>query len=133
MKSARTPLKAQELRHYRKLLLEKRAELVGDLAAIENEELHADDGDLSHLPIHMADIGTDSYNEDLLRSLAENERQLLYDIDESLARIANGTYGLCEATGVPIPTTRLEIMPWARFTVEAERERERESGPVTPP
>jgi len=73
----------------------------------------------------MADIGTDTYDQDFNLGLAEAERRLLREIHEALERIANRTYGICIMTGKPIPKARLNAKPWARYTIEAAREIER--------
>jgi RNA polymerase-binding protein DksA len=124
-KQPKTTLSRQELARFRALLLEKRGELVGDLSAVEDEAADSDSGNLSHVPFHSADLGTDTFDQDVLRTLAEGERALLAEIDAALERIARRTYGICEATGEPIPIERLEAQPWARYTVEAARRLER--------
>ncbi len=121
----KTKLSRKELNHYRHLLLIKRGELVGDLSAMEAEALRSDGGSLSHMPIHMADIGTDTFDQDFMLGLAETERQRLREIDEALGRIEDGTYGICQMTNKPIPKARLNAKPWAKYTVEAARELER--------
>ncbi len=121
----KTKLSRKELNHYRHLLLIKRGELVGDLSAMEAEALRSDGGNLSHMPIHMADIGTDTFDQDFMLGLAETERQHLREIDEALGRIEDGTYGICQMTNKPIPKARLNAKPWAKYTVEAARELER--------
>lgn len=126
--SAKTKLSDVELEHYRELLLTKRSELAGDLSAMEAQALKSNGGDLSHMPIHMADIGTDTYDQDFMLSLAENERQQLREIDAALQRIADGSYAVCQLTGKPIPKTRLNAKPWARYTIEAAREFEQGRG-----
>jgi RNA polymerase-binding transcription factor DksA len=120
-KPIKTWLTAKQLRHYRDLLLLKRAELVGDLSAMEEAALQARGGNLSHLPIHMADIGTDTFDQDFNLGLAESERQRLREIDDALMRIVKKTYGVCQMTGKPIPEARLEAKPWAKYTIEAAR------------
>jgi DnaK suppressor protein len=70
---------------------------------------------------HMADAGTDSYDRDFTLSLLSSEQNALYEIDAALKRIENGTYGVCELTGEVIENERLEAIPWARFSTEAER------------
>jgi RNA polymerase-binding transcription factor DksA len=70
---------------------------------------------------HMADAGTDSFDRDLTLSRASSEQDAVYDIDLALNRIRDGTYGICELTGKPIASKRLEAIPWARFSVEAEK------------
>ena len=78
-------------------------------------------GDLSSMPIHMADIGTDNYEQEFALGLMESERKLLREIDEALGRIENQTYGVCEGTGKLIRKARLEAQPWAKYCVEYAR------------
>ena len=75
---------------------------------------------------HMADAGTDTYDRDLVLGLASSDQEALYEIDEALDRVRNGTYGICELTGKAIEPERLEAIPWTRFTAEAEAELEKE-------
>lgn len=117
----KTTLTRKELKHFRELLLIKRAELFGDLSAMEAEALRSSGGNISHMPIHMADIGTDTYDQDFMLGLAETERRQLREIDDALERIQNGTYGICQMTGQEIPKARLEAKPWAKYTIEAAR------------
>src|ERR1700756_2640337 len=73
---------------------------------------------------HMADAGTDSYDRDFALSMLSSDQNALYEIDEALKRIQEGTYGICELTGKPIGRDRLAAIPWARFSMEAERQLE---------
>ena len=75
---------------------------------------------------HMADAGTDTYDRDLALGVLSAEQDALYQIEQALDRIRQGTYGVCELTGRAIEKGRLEAVPWARFTVAAERELEAE-------
>ena len=75
-------------------------------------------GDLSSMPIHMADLGTDNFEQEFSLELMNGARRLLTEIDDALNRIETGTYGICEGTGKPIPKARLEAQPWARYSVE---------------
>jgi len=70
------------------------------------------------MPIHMADIGTDTYEQEFSLGLMDSERRLVREILDALRRIEQGTYGICEGTGKPIPKGRLEANPWARYCVE---------------
>jgi RNA polymerase-binding transcription factor DksA len=72
--------------------------------------------------MHMADAGTDSFDRDLILGLASFEQEALYEVDAALKRIEDGTYGVCELTGRPIPWDRLEALPWTRFSIETETE-----------
>ncbi|MEE8154213.1 MAG: TraR/DksA C4-type zinc finger protein [Phycisphaerales bacterium] len=121
-KPIKSRLSPKTLDGYRTLLLIKRAELVGDLSAMEAEALRSDGGNLSNVPIHMADIGTDTYDQDFMLGLAEKERGRLREIDEALRRIDDRTYGVCQMTGKAIPKARLAAKPWAKYTIEAARE-----------
>jgi DnaK suppressor protein len=76
--------------------------------------------------LHMADAGTDQYDQDFALSMLSTEQSALYEIEEALNRIRNGTYGICEVTGQPIEQERLEAIPWARFSLQAQHELERD-------
>lgn len=115
----------RELEQYRQILMRKRAELVGDISHMEDEALRQGSGALSHIPQHMAEQGTDTYEQGLSLDLAAVDRNLLREIDDALKRIAQGTYGICERTGNPIKSERLQEIPWARYSIEAAREMER--------
>jgi DnaK suppressor protein len=118
----KTRLSAADLEHYRQLLLQKRKEILGNVSEIEGEALRKSrldaSGDLSSMPIHMADLGTDNFEQEFSLELMDSERRLLTQIEEALARISAGTYGICEGTGKPISKARLEAQPWARYSVE---------------
>ena len=124
----KTKLKPEELDSFKHILLEKRRQLVGDVGNMENEALRKSRtdaaGDLSMMPIHMADIGTDAYEQEFTIGLIENNNEVLQEIDAALERIQNQTYGICEATHKPIRKTRLKAKPWARFCVEYKRSQE---------
>jgi RNA polymerase-binding protein DksA len=119
-------LSTRELEHYRELLLQKRRELVGDMSSMEREALRSTQGsNLSNLPLHMADMGTDNYEQEFTLGLVEKDRQLLREINRALAKIMDGSYGICEGTGKPINKPRLEAQPWAKYSIEYARQLER--------
>ena len=104
----------------------KRRELVGDMSSLERDALRSGGGsNLSNLPLHMADMGTDNYEQEFSLGLMEKDRKLLKEINHALAKIQDGTYGICEGTGKPISKVRLEAQPWARFSIEFARKMER--------
>ena len=74
-----------------------------------------------------ADRGTDEYDMGAALSLISSEQNALYEIDQAIHRIQDGAYGVCEATGKPIPLERLDAIPWTRFTREVEEQLEREA------
>jgi DnaK suppressor protein len=116
----------RDLEHFRDLLFAKRREIVGDMSSMEREALRSSGGsNLSTLPIHMADMGTDNYEQEFTLGLVEKDRNLLREINAALGKIQNGTFGICEGTGKPIGRPRLEAQPWARFSIEHARSLER--------
>lgn len=123
--AAKSPYGKKELAHFRAILVRKRAELVGDVSQMEREALKGQSGSLSSLPQHIADQGSDTYDQSLALNLAAADRKLIREIDEAIKRIDEGTYGVCELTGKPIKPERLEELPWARYSIEAARELER--------
>jgi RNA polymerase-binding protein DksA len=119
----------RELEVFRDKILAKRREIVGDMSSMEREALRSGSGsNLSNLPLHMADMGTDNYEQEFTLGLMEKDRKLLRDLNDGLAKIQNGTYGICEGTGKPISNARLEAQPWARYSIEYARKLERRLG-----
>lgn len=118
----KTYLKQGDLEYFRRLLMEKLQEIAGDVDWIENEALRKSRldsvGNLSTMPIHMADLGTDNYEQEFSLGLMDSERKIVQEILGALKRISLGTYGICEGTGRPIRRARLEANPWARYCVE---------------
>jgi RNA polymerase-binding protein DksA len=121
-KTKKSHLSAADLRRFQQMLLNKRQEIIGNVNEMKNEALNKSrldaSGDLSSMPIHMADIGTDNYDQEFALGLMDSERKLLREIDDALQRIENRTYGICEGTDKPIRKARLEAQPWARYSVE---------------
>ncbi len=114
------------------MLVQKRRTLVGDLSGMEAETVRdAGGGNLSSMPTHMADVGTDNFEHEFTLGLLESEQALLREIDEAIARIDDRTYGVCLGTGKHIPKARLRAKPWAKYTVDYTRLLER--GLVQPP
>ena len=117
----KTSLSKAELEHFKALLIKKYRESVGDVNHIEDEAMHKSRqdaaGDLSSMPIHMADIGSDTYEQEFSLGLMDNGHQLVREIMMAMRRIEEGTFGMCEGTGEPIPKPRLEAYPWARYCV----------------
>jgi DnaK suppressor protein len=103
-------------------LLELREQLVRQMSGLAEESAQ----ELAGYSLHMADSGTDNFDRDFALSLLSSDQDAVYEIEEALKRIERKTYGVCELTGKPIPRTRLEAIPWTRFTVEAQAQLERE-------
>ncbi|MGA2062157.1 MAG: TraR/DksA family transcriptional regulator [Thermoguttaceae bacterium] len=117
-----------ELVGYKELLLGLRARLRGDVsqmadAALKKSRSEAN-GDLSTMPIHMADMGSDNFEQEFTLSLMENEGVTLEQIESSLERIEEGIYGQCEECGVKIPKARLNAIPYATLCVRCAEQQE---------
>ena len=80
-----------------------------------------DAGDLSSYGQHLADAGSGSFERDLAYNMISSQTEILGEIDAAIARIKNGTYGICEVTGKPIPEARLNAIPFARYTLEGQK------------
>ena len=124
-KLTKTPFRKRELDKFKEILRLKRAQVTGDVTDMETEALIGrGSGSLSKLPQHMADAGSDTYDQSLNLDLAAGQRKLLKEIDDALMRIENKTYGICELLGKPISKERLENTPWARYSIEGARRKE---------
>lgn len=78
-------------------------------------------GDISEYPFHVADRGTDSYDQEMDVIMAQRASRELEEIDEALHRFYEepDRFGICENTGKPIPLERLDLIPWTRTCVES--------------
>ena len=106
-----------EKKRFKALLLQKRNEILGDVSSMENETLRKTRSDLSMMPVHMADVGTDNYEQEFTIGLMDSEIKVLREIEYALQRLEEGTYGICEGTNKPIEKERLEAIPWAKYCV----------------
>ncbi len=122
-------LTAKDIEQFEQMLLEKRAQLRGDVETLHNDALGNNRqeaaGNLSSMPIHMADLGTDNYEQEFTLGLIEGERAVLREIEEALERIRQGTFGVCLGTGQPIGKARLRARPWAKYCYEYTLQQER--------
>lgn len=126
-------MKKTELVEFKRLLQILRARLRGDVEQLTVEALdrNATSGD-SRSPTHIAELGTDAYEQDFSLRFVENEQETLKEIKAALSRIEDGTYGTCELCreeGKPpsrsrILKSRLRAIPFARNCIECERKRE---------
>src|ERR1700751_3512935 len=117
-----------EMESYRESLLALRSRHNGDVSHLTDEALRRTSGgaagNLSNMPIHMADLGTDNFEQEFTLSLLQNEEQLLDEIAAALERINQGTFGRCEECGGEIMKARLQAVPYARYCVDCARKLE---------
>ena len=120
-KNGEVKIKAEWVKFYNRLL-ELRDQLTRQMNGLAKESAQ----EMAGYSLHMADSGTDNFDRDFALSLLSSDQDAIYEIEEALKRIERNTYGICELTGKPIPKTRLEAIPWTRFTVQAQAQLERE-------
>ena len=115
-------MKKTEAKEYRAALLTLRARLRGDVSALADAALRQtrseSSGDLSSMPIHMADVGTDNFEQEFNLSLMEHDGATLTEIEGALERIEDGLYGICIECEGKIPKTRLNVLPYASCCVK---------------
>ena len=106
---------------FKRLLQVKREALLKELEYLEDASLKSTStestGDITAYSYHMADQGTDAMEREKAFHFASREGRFLYHLDQALRRIDDGTYGMCEECGAPIPEDRLEAVPHARFCI----------------
>jgi RNA polymerase-binding protein DksA len=114
-------MKKTDVKIYRERLLVLRARLRGDVSQLADAALKKSrseaNGDLSSMPIHMADIGSDNFEQEFTLSLMETEGGTLDKIEGALERVEDGTYGQCEECGGKIPKKRLDAIPYAAMCI----------------
>jgi len=121
-KKIKCPLTKSELEEFRRVLLDKRRAILGDMNSIEADALRTNrqdgSGDLSNMPTHPADIGSDNFEQEFTLGLLDSERKLLSEINAALERVEAGTFGVCVGTGEAIGMPRLRARPWAKYCIE---------------
>lgn len=110
-----------ELQEWRAVLLKLRDRLDADAAQVRAEATHPCGGEsaggLSNRPLHQADVGSQEAEEAVALGLAENEAELVREVEEALDRIRERRFGICEECLCEIPRGRLAVVPYARTCV----------------
>tara|TARA_B100000809_G_scaffold263974_1_gene318556 strand:- start:715 stop:1122 length:408 start_codon:yes stop_codon:yes gene_type:complete len=119
-------MKKRDMKAYKERLLLLRARLRGDVSAMADAALSKSrseaSGDLSSMPIHMADIGSDNYDQEFTLNMMQNEEGTLEMIEAALERIEEGIYGTCEACDCEIKKTRLNAIPYTPLCIDCASE-----------
>lgn len=113
----------------KKRLLDLRDHILDQMQGVAHDSLRSrpEGSEASAFGMHQADAGSDAYEKDFALSLLSQEQDALYEIEEALKRVEEGTYGVCEMSNQPIPLERLEAIPFARLTVECQSKFEKEN------
>jgi len=122
-------LNKKELGDYKKLIAKRKGEVLDNINHISADTLKQSQkdasGDISGYTYHMADVATDTYDREFSLGIASNERELIYELEDALKRIEEGTYGVCEDCKELITKTRLKALPYARLCVKCQQKREK--------
>ena len=110
-----------ELEGYRRQLFNLGDRVEGDMTELSGEALRRAGGEasgsLSNTPLHLADLGTDTFEQEMTLGLLENKGQVLGEIAAALTRLESGSFGRCERCGTEIPRERLQTLPYTRHCV----------------
>jgi RNA polymerase-binding transcription factor DksA len=118
-------LTTTQLEHLEHRLREERARVISALNRVLGDLSDGDEqdraADLTKVPFHMADLGSDTMETELAASNATRQSRELADIDAALDRLHRTPerFGICEDTGREIPFERLDVIPWARTCDDA--------------
>jgi DnaK suppressor protein len=119
----KSSFKKADLQRYQLKLLEKRESLAGDLRSMEKQAFRQSGTESA--PNHMADYGSDTFEQDFTLGLIESDEKVVGQIDAALVRIEKGGFGICEACFEDIPKARLDVLPWAALCVTCQSQVER--------
>src|SRR5438105_1616092 len=121
-----------ELETYRQQLLDLGKGLKNKVSDLEHEALRKAGGEasgnLSNTPIHMADLASDNFEQEVSISMLETEEQMLEEIAAALERMDHGTFGRCEECGKEIAKERLRALPYARYCIDCANQAQRGRG-----
>jgi RNA polymerase-binding protein DksA len=119
----------KELVDFKKIILKRKDELMDNIDHVSEDTLKKSQkdasGDISGYSYHMADVATDTYDREFSLGLASNDRQVLYELDDAMKKIDDGTFGVCEGCKTLIAKTRLKALPHARLCLKCQEKKEK--------
>lgn len=119
----------KELADFKKLIIKKKDELLAEIKHISDDTLKKSQkdasGDISGYTYHMADVATDTYDREFSLGIASSGREWLYEMDDALKKIDEGTFGICEECKSLITKTRLKAVPYARLCLKCKQNQEK--------
>lgn len=120
----------KEMKMYKEKLLKIREEISGELRQISENVLMKTQaeasGDISSHTFHLADAASDSFERDFSLGLASNEMEIVRQIDLSLRKMEDSTYGICESCQKLIPKRRLDAIPYVRHCMKCQEKLEKQ-------
>jgi DnaK suppressor protein len=125
----KSKLNKKELAEYRKMITKRKNEVLDSISRISEDTLKKSQkdasGDISGYTFHMADVATDNYDREFSLGIASNDRQFLYDLEDALKRIEEGTFGICEECKSVLTKARLKALPYARLCLNCQQKKEK--------
>jgi len=119
----------KDLADFKKNILKRKEEVLDGIKHIADDTLRSSQkeasGDISGYTYHMADVATDNYDREFSLGLASSERNIIYELDDALKKVEDGTYGICEGCKVLISKVRLKAVPYARLCIKCQERKEK--------
>lgn len=113
---------------FKELLLQEREKISGGISHLSANALNSSQrdssGDLSGYALHMADVGSDAFQRDFDLGLVTREHGIIYQIDEALRMVEEGSYGKCQNCNKPIKESRLMAVPFAKLCIGCQEKEE---------
>ena len=116
-----------QLKVFRQLLIVERDKFAGEIKSIAQDTSKSPreaSGDLSAYTVHMADMAADTYEREVSMNIVSSEQEVLYQIDDALKRIDEGSFGICQQCNKPITMSRLKAVPYASMCIACQRIKE---------
>ncbi|MFH1414279.1 MAG: TraR/DksA family transcriptional regulator [Candidatus Omnitrophota bacterium] len=133
VKSGKKKLNKKEVVIFKKLILKRKEQILDELKHITEDTLKKSQkeacGDISGYTYHMADVATDTYDREFSLGIAAHERQVLFELDDALKKMEEGTFGICEDCKCVIAKIRLKAVPQARLCVKCQEKKEKNNLP----
>ena len=123
-------LTKEQIKQLRQLLITERAKLADEIKSIAHDVSTSPreaSGDLSAYTVHMADMAADTYERELSMNIVSSEQELLYQIDDALKRLDDGSFGICQQCTQPISMSRLKAVPYASLCISCQRTKEQKN------
>jgi len=122
-------LTKKDAEYFKKLIMQTKEKVLDEIKHISDDTLKKSQrdaaGDISGYTYHMADVASDAYDREFSLGLASNERQSLYELEDAIKKIEEGTFGICEECKSSISKTRLKVVPFARLCVKCQERKEK--------
>ena len=111
----------KEKKYYLELLNKEKERIYKNLGYLKEGIGSAEGG----IPTHIADYGTDEFEKGLGINLSDEERKILENINLAIEKIEKNRYGICERCNKKIGTSRLKVLPYARYCIKCQKEKEK--------